>query len=90
MVNPQRIAAVIQRRIKAADSRGDVDRCWKLRAILGMLNRREITPGQALMDIRFKPPERKTAGVIALSGKVPFRSQIREQKRRQRELKGGL
>lgn len=83
MVSKTRLSGVIERRIKAAGKRGDIDRKKKLCAILGLLKRGACSPGQALMDIRFKPVT-KTPAVVRLAGKLPFTP------KRQRQLKGGL
>jgi hypothetical protein len=85
MLFKTRLAAVIQRRIAGATKRGDINRKKKLCAILGLMKRGDITPGQALIDIRFKSPVVKKSAVVRLAGKLPF-----TPKPKRRELKGGL
>jgi len=88
MVSATRLTAVIERRIKGASIRGDIDRKKKLCSILGAMKAGAVTPGQALMDLRFKPPAVKTPAVVRLPGAKPFTP--RRRRRFNSALKGGL
>ena len=84
MVNKNRLAAVIFRRIEAAKKRGDIARKKKLHDILGLLRRGETTPGMALIEIRVRPPARNKPARIRLPGKLKFTPRPKS------ELRGGL